>query len=609
MPADPLTTVCLAMAIGIAAFIVGGRLRIPPIVPLLVFGMAAGPGFLGVVHPDSLGPEVMRSLVLGAVLVILFEGSLSLRMDSFRSHGGPITRLVTIGAAVTWLGSLLACHYVLGVPWRASVIIGAVVVVTGPTVVVPLLRTVRPSAKLREVLRWEGILIDPIGAIAAIVTFEFIQAGASATIGEAFVDYLLRCGVGVALGVLGGIAIDRGLRSKALVRRELSTPFALAVMLACAVGAEAIAHESSLFTAPVAGVVLAALAPPRLDEIERFNGEATTLLLAVLFTLLAASVDPALMRDLGWGALGLLGVLQLVRIACAIVSTTGTGLSWPERLFIGWMAPRGIVAASVASIFGAKLVASGLPGAEQIVPVTFVVIMGTVIIQGLLARRVGMWLGVLAPPQRNVVIAGATPFGVALALALGEAGIEAVVVDRNARKASWAEDLGALVYEGDVLSPATYADLDLDATGAYLASTSSDKVNGLAAHLASDIIGEEAVMQLPSGEHAFELLQEGSATMRSPLAFGERFTLASLNDALVRAGARIVVREVITPTTAPALRASLGSDFRPLVSIEARTGRPAFVRERGSRLRPGKVVGVEDLPPYLLAREQQSGES
>lgn len=606
VPTDPLTVMCLALAVGLFAFLLAGRLGIPAIVPLLLFGMASGPWGLGLVRVDTLAQPLLRSTVLGAVLVILFEGSLSLRIEAFRRHGGPITRLVTVGALITWVGATLVCHHVLGLAWRTSLVIGAVLIVTGPTVVIPLLRSVRPNARLREVLRWEGILIDPIGAIAAIVTFEFIIAGEAASFGPALLDYLGRSAVGLVAGAIGGVLIDRGLRRSALVSRELATPFALGVMLLTSVLAESVAHESSLFAAPVAGVVLAALAPPRLHEIERFNGEVTTILLAVLFTLLAASVDPASLRAIGWrGALGLLLGLQLVRLVSVVASTAGTSLTWRERLFLAWLAPRGIVAASVASIFGTELVRFGLPGAERIVPVTFVVILGTVIIQGLLARRVGQWLGVLAPPQRGVVIAGATPFGVALAKALQRAGLEPVVVDRDPRKIAWAEREGVVVYEGDVLSPATYADIDLENTGVYLAATTSDKVNGLAAQLAREILGEKAVMQLPSGQHTFDLLQSGSAAMRSPLAFGERFTLTALDDALLRGGAEITVREIDRPMTAGALRASQRTDFRPLVVIDARTGRPAFVRSRGVTLPPGKVIGVEKLPPSLLPDDHE----
>ncbi|GIW71368.1 MAG: cation:proton antiporter [Planctomycetota bacterium] len=608
MPAEALTTFCFALAIGLGAFLVAGRLRVPAIVPLLLFGMLSGPALLGVVRPTALGTSGLKAIVLGAVLVILFEGSLSLRLPALQAHGGPITRLVTLGALVTWFGATLACRLVLGVGWPVAVLTGAILIVTGPTVVLPLLRNVRPNARLREILRWEGILIDPIGAIAAIVTFDFLLAvhrGGEATIGAAVLDYLWMALDGTLFGALGALVIYGGLRAPKLVPRELVTPFALAVMLAAAAGAETVEHESSLFAAVVAGVLLAALSPPHFGEIERFKGELTTVLLAVLFVLLAASLEPAEMAALGWRGVLFVAALQVVRLVCVLVCTAGTDLRWPERLFLAWLSPRGIVAASVASIFGARLVSEGIAGAETIVPVVFLVILATVTVQGLLARPVGSWLGVLAPPRRNIVIAGATPFSVALARALERAGIETVIIERSPSKARAAEDLGAVVYEGDALAPATYADVDLEATGAYLAATTNDEVNGLAAHLASEIIGAEHVLQLPSGEHSFDLIAHESAAMRSPLAFGERFTLASLDRAL-RQGARIVVHELAAPETAPALRARLGTDFRPLITIEARTGMPSFVSERGARLPAGRVVGIENLPPALLPDDPAS---
>lgn len=604
---SPLLTLGVALTVGVLATLVARRVGVPTIVALLVSGMICGVS--GVVKPETLGEGGLDALVRGAVFIILFEGSLSLQPSAWRAHGGPIASLVTVGASVTWLGSTLAAHYVLGLNWWVATITGAVLIVTGPTVVIPLLRAVRPNARLREILRWEGILIDPIGAIAAVVAFEFVVSaldvgsGESLTMLSAVVVYGWHTLAGILCGVTGGLVINFGLRLPYLVPRDLATPFAFAAMLAAALAAEMWQPEAGIFAAPVAGVCVAMLNPPRLSEIERFNGELTTMLLAVLFVILAADVDPESVWNLGASGLLFLVALQGVRLCSVAVSTIGSALSWRERLFLGWLAPRGIVAASMASVFGAVLASeTALVGADQIVPVTFLVITGTVVVQGLGARFVGRLLGVLAPEARNIVIAGATNFSINLALALQEAGVEVAIVDKNEEKVAMAEGAGILAYAGDVLAPASYHDLDLESTGAYLAATSSDKVNGLAALLASEIIGEDAVLQLPTGIGAFGLAATESMAIRRPLAFGELFTLASLNR-ILREGARMRCVTTEQALRASELRYQIESDLRPLLAID-RAGHVAFVRERDALLPPGIVIGIEQLPAWALTADR-----
>jgi len=592
-----LVTLGAALAVGVAAFTIAHRLRVPAIVPLLAAGVIFGPYALGLVVPATLGAG-LKTLILVAVSVILFEGSLSLRLPEYRAHRGPITRLVTLGAVVTWVGATLAARFCFDITWSTALLLGSILIVTGPTVVIPLLRTVRPRANIREILRWEGILIDPIGAIAAVVALDFVLAGEAATLGGAVFSYLRRAAVGTALGVAAALLIDRALRARnAIVSPDLVNPFALAVVLAAVVGAEVIAPESALFTSTAAGVILANLHPPRLHEIERFKGELTTVLLALLFVVLAARLEPRALADLGAGGALFLLALLAVRGVAVFASTVGAGVTGAERAFMTWMSPRGVVAASVASLFSEYLRERGDPdGGRIVLSAVFLVIGGTVIVQGLLARPVGRLLGVLAPDARGVLIVGAGPFGIALGKALADSGVDVVVLDRSDLKAGLAEGLGLVAYAGDALSPATYADIDLESIGAFLAATPNDEVNALAAGLASETLRVSAVLQLPTGSAAVGAAGR-SAMVRFPLAFGERFTLEALETALEK-GARIVARKVETATRAADLRLAVGTDFRPLIVLD-KSRHPGFVRDRGAKVPAGIAVGIEGLPPEL----------
>lgn len=592
-PGSALFTLGVAALAGMSATVLAARLRVPAIVVLLATGACLGREGLGLVRPDALGAG-LPVLVECAVAVILFEGALSLRVRQFREHSRPIRNLLTIGAAITFAGATLLARLVLGFRWREAAVTGAILIVTGPTVVTPLLRFIRPSRRLAEILRWEGILIDPIGALVGVVVLEAAVSREGATLFAAASSYASTMFAGGAVGAGAALALDFALRRPGLVEDDLRSPLALAVALAAFAGAEWIAADSGLFAATIAGLVIAAREPPGAGEIERFKGTLSSFILAIIFVLLSAIVDLRAVAGLGWRGPLFLAGLVLVRAACVGVSTIASGLSLRERAFLAWLSPRGVVAAAVASAFADVLIEHGQPGGEAVRAAVFFVIVGTVVVQGATARPLARRLGVLAPERNEVLIVGAERFGRALATELGAAGVPVTLVDKNPAKLALLDGPGVRALAADAHDADETATIDRDALAVVLAATPNDEVNALVCGAFAPDLGKDRVSQVPSSRRALERGARHAAT-RWSFAFGERLTLEDL-DAALAGGGRLRTVEPVAAEPAEALRARLGTPFRPLVEVAA-GGAVALVRGRNALLRPGtRVIGVEAPP-------------
>ncbi|MDR9439280.1 MAG: sodium:proton antiporter, partial [Halomonas sp.] len=357
------------------------RLRVPAILPLLLTGILVGP-ITGLLDPDALLGNLLFPLVSLAVAVILFEGSLTLSFAELRGHGHTVRRLVTWGVLLTALISALAARWLLDLSWGMASVLGALLVVTGPTVVLPLLETLRAKESLSQILRWEGILIDPIGAIGAVLVYEYVVIGTS---GNAFMHTLglfgLSALIGFGLGGLGGYLWGCVLRHHWLPR-QLHSFGTLMVMLTLYTLSNQLFHESGLLTVTVMGVWMGNMPRVPTGPIVEFKETLSVLLISGLFILLAARLGIEQLALLGWPAWAYLAALMLVARPLTVwLCTAGSGLDWREKALLAWISPRGIVAAAVASLFALKLEAQGLEGAEMLVPVTFMVIIATVVIQ------------------------------------------------------------------------------------------------------------------------------------------------------------------------------------------------------------------------------------
>ncbi|MBG7604822.1 MAG: cation:proton antiporter [Actinobacteria bacterium] len=382
----------LILGAGMLAQWLAWRTQTPSIIALLLAGLLLGP-VTGIVDPDDLLGGTLFPLVSLAVALILFEGGLDLPPRELRSTGTVVRRLITFGATVTFLVAWYGAREIFGISNQAAIVLGAVLVVTGPTVVGPILRFVRPVGSTGPILRAEGVLIDPIGATAALVAFEIILIN---TPNEAALRVvavvLLTIVAGAGIGVAAAVVIDTALQ-RFLIPDQLAVPATFAFVIASFVAANEVQEESGLVAVTVMGMYLARRESSTIREVAAFNENLRTLLISVLFILLAARIEPDALRDVLVPALAFLALLVFVaRPLAVLVSTVRTSLSWRERAFLMAMAPRGIVAAAVSAIFAIRLEEEGIPDSAKIVPIVFLVIIGTIVVYGFLAGR---------PPHRR----------------------------------------------------------------------------------------------------------------------------------------------------------------------------------------------------------------
>lgn len=404
---DPLAQIALVLVLGMSCQVIGPRLRLPPILLLLVVGFLAG--VLGLVNTDELLGELLFPAVSLAVGVILFEGGLTLELSELR--GGlrtTLRRLLSIGVAVTFACAALTAYLLLDLPGSLAVLLGAVLVVSGPTVVSPLLAFVGDVGRVGTILKFEGILVDPIGAIIAVLIFQGILAEASNDSSASVVGgFLLTVGVGGAVGVVGAVALGAVLRM-GRATPQLDAPVTLALVLAALAVADALRDESGLVAVTLMGIALANQKVVELARIEEFKKTLGIVLISVLFILLSARLTWHDLTSVGWSGLVFVALLILVvRPLAAALSTVRSGLTWQERVFLGWLGPRGIVAASVASVFALELDHAGVADAERLVPITFLVILGTVLVASLTVVPVAGLLGL--KPTTSKEDAGTLP--------------------------------------------------------------------------------------------------------------------------------------------------------------------------------------------------------
>jgi NhaP-type Na+/H+ or K+/H+ antiporter len=481
--------------LGVGAQWLAWRLGLPSILLLLVLGFLAGP-VTGLLSPDALFGELLFPVVSLSVGLILFEGGLSLRVRDLRQMGISIWSLVTVGALVTWGLAAWAATWILGLEPGPALLLGAILVVTGPTVVGPLLRHIRPVGTVAHVAHWEGIVIDPVGAALAVLVFEALPTGFSADLGQIAramgAQMLATLLVGVVVGGAGALATVLILR-RFWVPDFLQSPVLLMLVVAAFAASNVYRSESGLFTVTLMGVLLANQRAVPVKHIIEFKENLRVLLISSLFILLAARVSPADFRELGWaGPVFVAFLILVVRPVSVLVSTLGSSLTRRERLFLAWLAPRGIVAASVASVFALRLGEAG----RGIVPATFLVIVGTVAVYGLTAAPLARRLGLSNPDPQGVVFASAHAGARAIAHAVKTAGFPVLLVDNDRANVNAArmEDLPTAFTS--ILSERALDAAEEGGLGRLLAMTADDEVNALATLHFRELFGRAEVYQL-----------------------------------------------------------------------------------------------------------------
>lgn len=505
--------------LGILAQWVAWKFKIPAILPLILIGLFVGPisTFISEdgtqwIQPiwngeEGLFPgESLFYFVSLAIGIILFEGGLTLKMGEIKKVGGVIGKLISLGSLITFIGAGVAAHYVFGLDWKISFLFSALIIVTGPTVITPILRNIPLKKDVSAVLKWEGILIDPIGALVAVLVFEFISVkGDLGFTKQAFMEFGKIILIGFSFGISGGYALYFAIKKK-WIPHYLLNVVSLSVVLLIFVESDVFAHESGLLSVVVMGMFLGNSDLPNLKELLYFKESLSVLLISILFILLAAniSVDDLLLVANYKTAILFALIIFVIRPIGVFLSTAWSGLKTNEKTFISWVGPRGIVAAGIASLFGTKLVEKGVPGAEYITPLVFGVVLVTVLLNATTARLVASLLGVFLKKSEGIMIVGGSRVSRLIASYLQKNDRHVVLVDSNRSNIEKAKELGIDAINANIYSDDLSDNIELSDVGYLLAMTGNDEINRQAMNRFGKQFGENGTFRLITSEELLE---------------------------------------------------------------------------------------------------------
>ena len=498
--------------LGILAQWSAWKFKIPAILPLILIGLLVGPIAAEWLSSDGtkwiepvwngdkgLFPgESLHYFVSLAISIILFEGGLTLKLNELKNIGPVITKLITVGSAITFFCAGFTVHLIFGLSWQVSYLFSALIIVTGPTVITPILRNIRLKKDVSAVLKWEGILIDPIGALIAVLVFEFINVGTGTTYTKtAFIDFGKIILFGSTFGFAFAHALGFSIRNK-LIPHYLLNVFVLAGVLGLFVLSDAFSHESGLLSVVVMGMVLGNSDLPHIKDILDFKESMSLLLISILFILLAANVNWSdLMLIYNWKTAWLLAVIIfIIRPIAVFLSSIKSTLAFKEKLFISWVGPRGIVAAGIASLFGLKLVKNGVEGAEYITPLVFVVVLGTVLLNATTARLFARITGVFLQDSNGILIIGASKFSRVIAAYLNENDRQIVLIDSNIANIEKAKKMGLDASLVDIYSDELVDNIELSNIGFLIALTGNAEINKYALRRFKKQFGEKGVFRI-----------------------------------------------------------------------------------------------------------------
>ncbi len=499
------------IVLGIIAQWMAWRLKLPAILPLIIIGLLVGPfstlytvdgsKLIEPVWNGSSGlfpGEMIYYIVSLSISIILFEGGLTLKRSELSNVGPVISKLITLGSVVTFFGAGIASHYIFGLSWPISFLFSSLIIVTGPTVITPILRNIPLRKEVSAVLKWEGILIDPIGALVEVFVYEFISieagAGFTKTALIAFGEIIL---FGISFGFTFAHALGFAIKKK-WIPHYLLNVVTLSMVLLVFVGSDIFAHESGLLAVVVMGMVLGNIDLPNIKELLYFKESLSVLLISFLFILLAANInlDDLLLVYNEKTAMLFGAVVILIRPLGVFLSSRGSSLKFNERFFISWVGPRGIVAAGIASLFGSKLVAAGEPGAEYITPLVFVVVLGTVLLNATTARIVAKWSKVYLDRSDGILIVGASKTSQLIAQYLQENERHVVIMDNNEINIRKAADRGLDAFKGNIFSDTITDNIELNDVGYLLAFTGNEEINDFALAKFKNNFGENGTFRL-----------------------------------------------------------------------------------------------------------------
>lgn len=496
---------------GIIAQWFAWRLKLPAILPLIIIGLLVGP--LATLYTED-GNKLIEPIWNGekglfpgeglyyfvslAISIILFEGGLTLKRSEIRNVGPVITKLITLGSLVTFFVGAIAAHFIFDLSWQVSFLFSALIIVTGPTVITPILRNIPLKKDVSAVLKWEGILIDPIGALAAVLVFEFISVGE----GQAYtLTALIEFGKILLFGFTFGFTFAHALAfaiKKNFIPHYLLNVVSLSVVLLVFVESDIFAHESGLLAVVVMGMVLGNMDLPNIKELLYFKESLSVLLISILFILLSANINIADLELIyTWKTLALFAtIIFVIRPLGVFLSAAGSNLKFNEKLFVSWVGPRGIVAAGIASLFGSKLLARGEAGAEFITPLVFMIVLGTVLLNATTARIVAKAIGVFLTKSEGILIIGASEFARLIGAYLNDNGRHVVLLDNNQSNVQKSKQMGLEALRGNIYSDNVADNLELTDVGYLMALTGNSDINKYAVKKFKDQFGEQGTFRL-----------------------------------------------------------------------------------------------------------------
>ena len=482
--------------LGIGAQWIAWRTGWPAIALMLAAGVIAGP-ITGLIEPEHTFGELLEPMISVAVALILFEGGLSLNFRELRKTEGAVARLMLIGIPVGWVLGALACYYVAGLVWPVAILFAGILIVTGPTVVIPLLRQSNVAPRPRAILKWEAIVNDPFGALCAVITYEYLRRVDEGATLVAVVASLL--GAAVVAGLIGygaaravAWAFPRG-----HVPEYLKAPVLLVAVIGTFVLSNVIQQETGLLAVTVMGIAIANMRVDSLRDIQPFKENVTVLLISGVFVLLSASLDFEVLRQFEWRFLAfLLALLFLVRPATVLVSLAFSKIPWNERLLVAWIAPRGVVAVAVSGLFALRLDQLGYGDGGILVTLSFAVVVATIVAHGFSIRHVARWLKVTGATQKGLLIVGSTPWSLSLARQVRALDLPVTIADTSWQLLSAARQAGIATYHGEILAEATEDRLDLTQFQVLIATTENEAYNALVCSEFAPEIGRDLVYQL-----------------------------------------------------------------------------------------------------------------
>lgn len=603
---DFAVTIALVGVLGIGAQWLAWKTSTPAIALMLLAGVIAGPVF-GLIDPEESLGHLLEPIIAVAVAIILFEGGLNLKLREFHRSDGAVERLVLLGVPIAWALGAVAGYYIAGLVWPVAILFAGILVVTGPTVVLPLLRQTHVSTRARAILKWEAIVNDPIGALCAVVAYEWLR---QAQTGGTFVDNLLVLLTAAVIASLLGYAAARAVAwafPRGLVPEYLKAPVLLVAVIATFVLAEYVYQETGLLTVTIMGMVLANMRLSSARDFMPFKENVTVLLVSGLFVLLAASLDLEILQRFEWRFLGfIVALILVVRPATVLLSLAFSRVPWRERLLVSAVAPRGIVAVAISGLFALRLDEIGYGDGGTLVALSFAVVAGTIVVYGFATAPLARLLGLTDGQHKGVLIVGSTPWSVELGELLTARAIPVTIADNDWQRLSPARQKGLEIYHGEILAEATEDHVDFDRFQALIAASENEAYNSLVCSEFAPEIGRDNVYQV--GKAAGDDRTGLPDTLRGRALFHSGVGVESL-DRRHEEGWRLQVgdaSDIISESDEPAVEYSSKAD--PLLILGRKGQLRFFTHASRPKPQPGETVIVYAPPEHARDHVDQEGD-